>query len=200
MAKKKKDKDKEDLADEKMKSDESDAEESIEDSEESDEKKDSGSKAKGKSGKSRGSLIRKWWIPGLIFLILAAAGITVFFRPDLLSLIKGKRSVDYSIDLTNDNLQEEGLSPFFIPPSADLSRGAARIDLTVIWDGVASVRYKNNELRVRAEVYDYLMAFAEKSEDLNSQKTVMEEGMSGIFRKSLGTKDLAIKIKELKFI
>ncbi len=62
------------------------------------------------------------------------------------------------------------------------------------------MRYKNNELRVRAEIYDYLTDLAGKSEDLNSQKTVMEDGMTGIFRKSLGTKDLAIKIKELKSI
>jgi hypothetical protein len=198
MANKKKDKDKEDLADEKIKSDDSDEDETIRDSEETEEEDDSRAKEKGR--KPRGSVIRRWGIPGLILLILTVAGTTVFLKPDLLRLIKGKRSVDYSIDLTNDNLQEEGLSPFFIPPSADLSRGAVRIDLTVIWDGVASVRYKNNELRVRAEVYDYLTALAEKSEGLNSQKTVMEEGMSGIFRKSLGTKDLAIKIKELKII
>ena len=198
MAKKKKDKDRGDLADEKIKSDESDEREIIQDSEETEEKADSQPKEKG--GKPRKSLIRRWWIPGLIIVILIAAGITVFLKPDLLRLIKGKRAVDYSIDLTNDNLQEEGLLPFFIPPSADLSRGAVRVDLAVIWDGVASVRYKNNELRVRAEVYDYLTALAQESEDLNSQKTVMEEGMGGIFRKSLGTKDLVIKIKELKFI
>jgi hypothetical protein len=198
MAKKKKDKDRGDLADEKIKSDDSDEDETMRDSEDAEDK--DGSEAKEEGGKARRSPIRRWWIPGLILLILIAAGITVFLKPDLLKLIKGKRSVDYSVDLTNDNLQEEGLSPFFIPPSADLSRGAVRIDLTVIWDGVALVRYKNNELRVRAEVYDYLIALAEKGEDLNLQKTVMEEGMSGIFRKSLGTKDLAIKIKELKFI
>jgi|GEM_PF-2149612 len=198
MARKKKEKDKEELADEKIKSDESDEDETTEDSEEAEEKE--ASRPKAKARKPRRRLISRWWIPGIAILILAAAGTALFLKPDLLRLIKGKRTVDYSIDLTNDNLQEEGLLPFFIPPSSDLSRGAVRVDLTVIWDGVASVRYKNNELRVRAEVYDYLTALAGKSEDLNSQKTVMEEGMGGIFRKSLGAKDLAIKIKELKFI
>jgi len=198
MARKKKEKDKEDLADDKIESDESDEEEDAEDSEEAEQKKDS--KQKVKPGKPLKFLIRRWWIPGTILLILIAAGITVFLNPGLMKLIKGKKSVDYSIDLTNDNLQEQGLPPFFIPPSADLSRGAVRLDLTVIWDGVASVRYKNNELRVRAEIYDYLVALAERNGNLDSQKTVMEEGMSGIFRKSLGTKDLAIKIKELKTI
>lgn len=200
MARKKKEKgnEKEELADEEIKSDESGEDEVIQDSEDTDEKEDQ--KPKAKARKPKRGLIGRWWIPGLAIVILAAAGTVLFLKPDLLGLIKGKRTVDYSIDLTNDNLQEEGLSPFFIPPSSDLSRGAVRIDLTVIWDGVASVRYKNNELRVRAEVYDYLTSLAGKSEDLNLQKTIMEEGMTGIFRKSLGTKDLAIKIKELKFI
>jgi hypothetical protein len=156
--------------------------------------------SKGKSGILKGLNFRKWWLAGLLILIFIAAGAVAFLRPDLLYMIKGKKKAVASIDFTNDNLQEESLLPFFIPPSADLSRGAVRIDLTVIWDGLASVRFKSSELRIRAEIYDYLRETADKTEDLNAQKSVMEQEMSGIFIKYLGAKDLAIRIKELKFI
>jgi len=199
MAKKKKEKGGEDPADEKTKSDESDEEEIKQEVEEDGQQDVSESKEKG--GVPRRSWIRRFWIPGLITVIIfIAAGTTAILKPDLLNIIKGKRSPSSSIDLTKDNLQEEGLLPFFIPPPDDLSRGAVRVDVTVIWDGVASVRFKTNELRIRSEVYDYLRKTAEKTPDLNSQKTVMEEEMSGIFRRSLGVQDLAIRIKELKSI
>lgn len=153
-----------------------------------------------KVGKTGGSWIRRWRIPGLIIIILIAAGTAVFLKPDLLNIVEWKKKPAYSIDPANDNLKEEDLSPFFIPPSADLSKSAIRVDLTVIWDGVASVRYKTNELSIRSEVYDYLKDVAENTEDLSSQKAALEEGMSRIFRKSLRVKDLAIRIKELRFI
>ncbi len=111
MARKKKEKgkDQEELADEEIKSDEPVEDEAVQDSEETDEKEDQGPKAKAR--KPRRGLIGRWWIPGLAILILAAAGTALFLNPDLPGLIRGKRTVDYSIDLTNDNLQEEGLSP-----------------------------------------------------------------------------------------
>ena len=199
MAKKKKDNDGKDAADEKTRSDEPDEEEGRSDLEEDVQQGDS--RPEGKAVASdRPWWIRKWWIPAPIILILVLLGTTVYLKPDLLNIVTGKRSHVTPVDLTNDNLKEEGLSPFFIPPSTDLSRGAIRIDLTVIWDGVASVRFKTGELRIRSEVYDYLKKIAEQNPDLDSQKSAMEDGMSGIFRKSLGVNDLAIRIKEIKLI
>ena len=199
MAKNKKEKGGEDLADEKTKSGESEEKEIKQDTEE--DGQNDGSESKEKGGVPGISWIRRFWIPGLItVIILIAAGTAAILKPDLLNIIKGKRSPSSSIDLTKDNLQEESLSPFYIPPSIDLSRGAVRVDLTVIWDGVASVRFKTNELRIRSDVYDYLIKTAENTVDLNSQKAVMEEEMGGIFRKSLGVQDLAVRIKELKSI
>lgn len=201
---KKKDKEKEeespgeDLDDEKIDSAESDEKETEPDAEDDGQTDDSVAEKKGE--KPWGAWIRRWWIPGLIIFIFIAAGTAALLKPDLLDIVKGKNKPASSIDPANDNLQEVGLLPFFIPPSSDLSRSAVRVDLTVIWDGVASVRFKTNEPRIRAEVYDYLMKAAESSEDLNSQKAIMEEGMSVIFRKSLGVQELAIRIKELKSI
>jgi|WetSurMetagenome_2_1015567.scaffolds.fasta_scaffold74909_3 hypothetical protein len=138
---------------------------------------------------------KKWLFIGVPVLILFTGGSIAF-----LNLMGGKKHTLPQVDLTGDNLKEESLSPFFIPPSKDLSRGAVRVDFTVIWDGLASVRYKSSELRVRAEAYDYLKGFTEKTADLSSQKAAMEEEMGAIFRKTLGVTNLAIRIKELKII
>lgn len=152
------------------------------------------SESRGKGGILKG-ISKKWLLLGVSIFILFAGGAIA-----LLNLTSGKKHSLPPVDLTGDNLKEESLSPFFIPPSPDLSRKAMRIDLTVIWDGLAAVRYKSGELRVRAEAYDYLKGLAEKAEDLSSQKAVMEDEMGAIFRKDLGVNNLAIRIKELKVI
>lgn len=197
MAGKKKKKETEDIAEEKADAAVSDEEETKKES--ADRAREDDSEAEEKI-EPRPSLIRRWWFPGLLIFIFIAAGTAVLLKPDLLDVIKGKEKPDYSIDLSNDNLQEDDLSPFFIPAPEGSSRGAVRIDLSVIWDGVASVRYRANELKVRAEVYDYLTDIDGEIADPDELKMVMEDGMTGIFRKSLGTKDLAIRIKELKII
>lgn len=138
---------------------------------------------------------KKWLLIGVPVLILFTGGSIAFFN-----LTGVKKHTLPQVDLTGDNLKEESLSPFFIPPSQDLSRGAVRVDFTVIWDGLAAVRYKSGELRVRAEAYDYLKGFSEKTADLTSEKAAMEEEMGAIFRKTLGVANLAIRIKELKII
>jgi hypothetical protein len=200
MAKKKKDNKgkEEELAVEKTSARKTGEEGSESDDEEGREKNTSPSEEKG--GLLKKINLKKWWLPGILVFILFAGGAVALIKPDLMNMIIRTKHALPAIDLTNDNLQEESLLPFFIPPSSDLSRGAVRVDLTVIWEGLASVRYKSGELRIRAEVYEYLLEVAGKSEDLNAQKAVMEEEMSGIFKKALGVKDLAIRIKELKFI
>jgi len=198
MARKKKEKEKKDLDDEKADSTGSDEEEIGQES--ADKAQEDVSGPEEKVEKPRASLIRRLWIPGLLIFIFFAAGTAVFLKPDLFDSIKGKEKPDYSIDLSNDNLQEEDLSPFFIPSPDGSSRGAVRVDLSVIWDGVASVRYKANELKVRAEVYDYLVGVDGEITDTDELKKMIEEGMTDIFRKSLAIKDLAIRIKELRVI
>jgi hypothetical protein len=198
MAKTKKDKVKEEkLAIDKTSPQDADAEEGEQDSE--DEGKKEVSEPKGKFSFLKG-IDRKGLLIGLLVFIFVGGGAIAIFKSGLMNTIIGKKHSLPPVDLTSDNLKEESLSPFFVPPSSDLSRGAVRIDLTVIWDGLASVRFKSNELRVRAETYEYLKGFTEKTMDLSSQKSIMEEEMGAIFRKSLGVNNLAIRIKELKVI
>ncbi|MBN1627585.1 MAG: hypothetical protein JW944_13760 [Deltaproteobacteria bacterium] len=198
MARKKRAKGKEEIADEKEDSTDSSEEETGQDT--SNESQEDVSEPEEKPAAPGTSLIRRWWIPGLLIFIFIAAGTAAILKPDLLDAIKGEKKPDYSIDLSNNNLQEDDLSPFFIPAQEGSSRGAVRVDLSVIWDGVASVRYKTNELKVRAAVYEYLTDIDRSIADTEDLKMIIEYGINNIFRESLGAKDLAVRIKEIKVI
>jgi len=96
-------------------------------------------------------------------------------------------------------LSEKILAPFFIPAPVDSSRNVARIDLSVVWDGLAAVRFKTKELQIRDHLYQYALDLAKESEDLNNKLSFLEAGMSRIFRESLGVKNLVVKIREINY-
>jgi len=199
MAPKKKEKGgKDDPADEKIKLPEA-AVEDI-DADDEDARTKAPSEPEKKHGRLKGLLFKKWWIPALLLLVLIGGVSAAVYKFGLIDILKGKDKKIVPVDINYDNLKEETLSPFFIPPSADLSRGAIRVDLSVIWDGLASVRFKESEIRIRTHIYDYLVKASEGTEAPDSKKAVMEEEMGVIFRKLLGVKNLAISIKELKSI
>ena len=164
----------------------------------------------GKSGPVKGTgrifiVSRKWILLSVLGLFLAMAGIGVtFFAPDLLRRkedAKQETKLNFPLAKINeDNLKEEGLSPFFIPPSTIPSRDAIRIDLSVIWDGLSSIRYKKKELRIRNDIFKYIIKVAEETDELNSRIPVMEEEIGKLLQESLGTGDLVIRIKEIKYL
>lgn len=96
-----------------------------------------------------------------------------------------------------DNLWEEKLSPFFIPLPPNGSCRALVIDLSVIWDGVASFRFRKMELRIRNRLYDFTVNLA-KRKDLKENAPLLETEMGRILKESLSTEELAIKIREIK--
>jgi hypothetical protein len=143
---------------------------------------------------------KKWILFSGIFLILVFVGVGIRWMPNLLPLKKDFPSDSMLTDMKDENLMEENLSPFFIPPSSGSSRGAIRIDLSAIWDGLTSIRFRKNELRTRSRMYDYMMEVAEKNEDLHSIIPVLEEEMGRIVQESLSVRGLAIRIKEIKYL
>ena len=127
-------------------------------------------------------------------------GLAVYYLPVVLNNKNVGRVFADSMTDAGDDLQEMNLSPFFIPPS-DMTEGRAiRIDLSVVWNGLASIRFKNRKVYVRNSLYGYLKKTVEKNEDLNTQTPVMETEMSRIFQESLGVKGLTIIIKEIRYI
>lgn len=132
--------------------------------------------------------------------ILITTVLVLKFVPGLLLDRQGeKATVMSSTKIDEDNLSEEMLLPFFIPHHIGLSKGAARIDLSVIWDGLASVRFKKKELQIRDNLYGYIVDFSKKNGDLSIKTSLMENEMSEMLRKFLGGGNLVVKIKEINY-
>ncbi|MBW2609906.1 MAG: hypothetical protein JRC68_06145 [Deltaproteobacteria bacterium] len=131
--------------------------------------------------------------------ILIITGLWLKFGPDLLKSLGKDRDLASLTDIVEGNLREEILAPFFIPTLSGASRGAARIDLSVVWERLAAVRFKKKELQIRDHLYRHALALAKETEDLNSKVSLLEAGMSRIFRESLGVKNLVVRIKEIHY-
>ena len=132
------------------------------------------------------------------FFILIGLGITI--GPRWLNN-QGEKRPGIKLDgLFRDNLREEGLSPFFIPLPPSSSKRLVMIDFSVIWDGLASVRFNKVELKIRDHLYRYIVELAEKSEDLQQKTALLENEMSRTFREWLGMENLEIKIKEINYL
>lgn len=147
---------------------------------------------------SKGS--KKWIILSVSLLVLIISGLTVKFFPNLLNMGEEKELLIRPIDINNDNLSEELLSPFFIPPSNKSSRGAIRIDFSVIWDNLASLRFNKKELKIRSDLSKFITDFANSTDDLNENISYLEQEMGVFFRNALGARDLVIKIKEIRYL
>jgi len=99
-----------------------------------------------------------------------------------------------------DHVVEEALSPFVVPLPATSAERIAVIDFTVIWDGLASVRFKRKELQIRDSLYRYILERAKKGEDLQEKAPILEAEMSRTFQESMGSKEIEIRIKRVKVL
>lgn len=143
---------------------------------------------------------RKKWIILLISLLIIITAVSgIIFAPEYFIGKSGNIFTDPEAVAENDNLTEELLSPFFIPPVAGSSKGAVRIDLSAIWDGLSAIRYKQKEFRLRSRVYEYICDLAEENEDLNEKIPYLENELGMMFRQFLGAQNLVIKIKEIRY-
>jgi hypothetical protein len=145
---------------------------------------------KKKSGKLKWIFI----IPGIILVI---SGLGIKYAPDRFSFLTEKKFKTPEISIDEDNLREEILSPFFIPPGP--VDDTIRIDLSIIWDGLAAVRFKKKELNLRNMMYEKFYNIAEQNQDLNKKIPYLESEVSSMLRRSLGVQNLEIKIKEIRY-
>ncbi len=144
------------------------------------------------------SFVRKWTLLIIAGAILAVSGLGIKFGPGFLKM--GDSEIFVNADIHDANLSEEALSPFFIPPGRGNPEGAIRIDLSVVWDGLASVRYRKRELQVRSVLYSQLAKIAEENDDLSSRVSFLENRISAVFRESLGAGTLVVRVKEIRYI
>lgn len=146
-------------------------------------------------GKSR---IKKWKLFIILGIILATSVLGITFAPNLLK--KNDRDNLVNVNIDDDNLSEKDLSPFFFPSQEGNSSGTIRMDLSVIWDGLAEIRFEKKELQIRSGLYGQLLDIVRENDDLNSMIPFLENKIGAVFRESLDVRDLAIKIKEIRYI
>ncbi len=140
---------------------------------------------------------KKWIFIIIIGLILGASGIGYQFMPERFRYLFKKEFKGPAI-INEDNLTEEEISPFFVPPE-EADKKAIRIDLTIVWDGIASIRYKKNELSARQMMSERFYKLAKQHPDLNAVKSDLENEIGSMLRSSLGVQSLNIRIKEIRY-
>ena len=141
----------------------------------------------------------KWILLTILGPILIISALGLKYSPKWLGNSEDEPQVILANHIDEDNLMEEVLSPFFIPIPHSSSKEVVRIDLTIVWDNLASLRYKKKELRIRDHLYQYITNRSKENEDLNTMVSFMEAEMSRTFRESLRVKNLMIKVKEIKY-
>ncbi len=145
--------------------------------------------------KKSGKII--WIIIIGIVVVLGASGTLYLFMPERFTSLFKKEFKGPAI-ISEDNLTEENISPFFVPPG-DNDKKTIRIDLTMVWDGIASLKYKNNELNARNMMSEQFHKLAKQHQDLNVIKSDMENEIGSMLRTTLGVQNLVIRIKEIRY-
>jgi hypothetical protein len=138
----------------------------------------------------------KWIFIIVIGVLLVASGIGFVFMPEKFHSLF-KKDFKGPVIVNEDNLSEEIMSPFLIPPGA--TNKAIRIDLSIVWDGIASIRFKKNELSTRNMMYERFYKLAGQHQDLNIVKSDLENEIGSMLRSSLGVQNLIIRIKEIRY-
>lgn len=140
------------------------------------------------------------WLVGTAVLLILLLGMGV---PRGMKLLEGRMKPLTAVTPAGgvrDDLKEEMLSPFLIPLPPESSKEAVVIDLSVIWDGVASLRFRKMEMQIRNRLYEYLLELAEKGKDFQEKTSFLEVEMSRMFRESLGREELAVRIRNIKVL
>lgn len=148
-----------------------------------------------------GSLMgRKWITCSLLALLFAGLGLGITQGYKWVPTTVRNLRPGPSAENSKHDFYEEKLPPLFIPLQPDAGNQAVMIDFSVIWDGLASFRYKSMELQIRNRLYRYMVGLSEKKQNFGEKASFIEAQLSEIFRESLGMEDLAVKVKEIREI
>jgi hypothetical protein len=134
---------------------------------------------------------------GLVSIAVALGGMSG------LKGVPGLRPYPFPSDSSEDlrgHYVEETLPPFFVPLPSTSSERVAVIDFTVIWDGLASVRFKRKELQIRDSLYRHILEKTKEGFDLQQKTPILEAEMSRTFQESMGSKEIEIRIKRVKVL
>jgi hypothetical protein len=175
-----------------------DGDDTIEKSDEDTEETENPPERETKKGAPKSLFQGKWVI--LIFLLSLIGGIIgigILFGPEY---VPGWPQKPPTVLPEEDavDMREEPLAPFFIPLSPGSLKEVIRVDVTMISDGLASLRYSQKDVRIRDRLYRYLVDTVKKDPDLNAQISLLETEMAGILRELLGMNSVLVRVKEVK--
>jgi hypothetical protein len=94
----------------------------------------------------------------------------------------------------------EPISPFFVPMASSRDKVAARVDIRVKWDRLTGARFMRDKIVIRQKIYLYLRELQRWSEDMEANRHILEEGIGGILRQTLGVKDVDVLVEDIHYI
>lgn len=147
-----------------------------------------------------GFVWKRKWIGIFVMLplgALIAIGITLNSR--YFETVKEKPPTPSRRAVPLDSLNEESLSPFFIPLTVDKNGRMVRVDLSVIWYALASVKYKKNRLQIRDQMFNHLKLFFRDNRDSNNGPELLENNLKEILQNVLGIYNLEVKVREINY-
>jgi len=92
------------------------------------------------------------------------------------------------------------LKPFFIPLTGNSEHAALCLIVSVRWDSQTLARYREKKVRVRNEIYQFLLHAADSGEDLVKEKSVLESKLSTVFQHALAARNIAVNVDEASTI
>ena len=143
---------------------------------------------------------RRWLLPAALYgVMIVIMGFGIKFGLNWLDSQEPLPSDNASNKLLNRGLHEQALSPFFIPLPGSSSKEVIKIDLAIIWDGITSVRFDKNRLKIRDYLYRHMIDLAKKHKNLQEKTTFLETEIGKIVQESLMISDFSVRIKKITY-
>lgn len=133
-----------------------------------------------------------------IGVVLVAGG---FFLKSRLGKAKQSSGTEESSPVVSDPLVEEKLKPFFVLVKIKTSDAVmAKIDISVKWKRIVSIRYKESAHQVRAEIYGALERLLREGLSPNRDKGFIIERVRKALNNALGVNTVQIASVDTELI
>jgi hypothetical protein len=154
---------------------------------------------KGADKKGSFVFLRKKWVLtlGAGLLVLLGLGFSYGF----LSGRQGK--LLESNGLTRGQAKEERalvetvLKPFFVPQPEDSENDVVKLVISVQWSRGTLIAYRKRAIRVRDEVYQYLLQTAGSGKNFSEKKADLAPELDRVLQHALAIKNIRVRVNEI---
>ncbi len=94
-------------------------------------------------------------------------------------------------------LVETVLKPFFVPQPEDSENNAVKLVISVQWSRGTLIAYRKNAIRVREEVYQYLLQAAGSGENFAEKKSGLASELDRVLQHALAIKNIRVRVNEI---